>query len=200
MASGSVLYLVRHGESAGNVNPGARRSEDPPLTDQGLAQASRAATALARLGIDAVYSSPLRRARETAEAIADAAGLEVRVRPELGEVDMGALADAATAEGRAERDAIFQAWLAGDRSRAFPGGEDFPAVLRRVREGLRAILAEAPAARVAVVTHRMAIAAAAELAGSEARGACPNGAITTIVPEDGDRLRLEAWGDARHLG
>ncbi len=203
MPGGSILYLVRHGESAGNVNPAARRSDDPPLTDRGLAQASRAATALGRLGIDAVYSSPLRRARETAEAIADAAGLTVRIAEGFTEVDMGSLGDPETPGSRSERDAIFSAWLAGDRSRAFPGGEDFPAVVRRVRDGLRAIVAAAPGARVAVVTHRIAIAAAAALCAPGGAavppGACPNGAITTIESQDGDRFRLVAWGDARHL-
>lgn len=67
--SPTVLHLVRHGESAGNVNPGLRRSDDPPLTDRGRDQAARAAAALARIGLEAVYSSPLRRARETAEVV-----------------------------------------------------------------------------------------------------------------------------------
>ncbi len=203
MASGSVVYLVRHGESAGNVNLGMRRSDDPPLTERGRAQASRAAAALAKVGIDAVYSSPLRRARETAEAIAAASGAPVRVVEGFAEVGMGTLSDPETPEGRAEREAIFSAWLAGDRSRAFPGGEDFAAVVRRVREGLRTLAGAAPGARIALVTHRMPIAAAA--ASSEAGGAtvppggCANGSITSLESEDGERWRLVAWGDARHL-
>ena len=81
----------------------------------------------------------------------------------FAEVDMGAFANPETPEARAERDAIFSAWLTGDRSRPFPGGEDFSAVVRRVREGLRAIFGAAPCARVAIVTHRMPIAAATAL-------------------------------------
>ncbi len=199
MASGSVLYLVRHGESAGNVNPALGRQEDPPLTDRGRSQATRAAAALARAGVDAVYSSPLRRARETAEAIAAAAGVRVQIVGGFAEVDMGALSDPDTPAGRAEREAIFSAWLAGDRSRAFPGGEDFAAVVRRVREGLLAVSGQAPGGRV-VVTHRMAIAAAAALCApggaSVAPGGCPNGSITTLLAEDGDGWCLVAWGDA----
>jgi ribonuclease H / adenosylcobalamin/alpha-ribazole phosphatase len=201
MASGSVFYLVRHGESAGNVNVGLRRSEDPPLTERGRAQAARAAAALAPLRIHEVCSSPLRRARETAEVIAAAAGVALRVVEGFAEVDMGSLSDSETPEGRAEREAIFSAWLAGDRTRGFPGGEDFAAVVRRVREGLRTLAAAAPGARIALVTHRMPIAAAA--ASSEAGGAtvpaggCPNGSITTLESGDGERWRLAGWGDAR---
>jgi ribonuclease H / adenosylcobalamin/alpha-ribazole phosphatase len=202
MPGESVVYLVRHGESVGNVNPAARRRDDPPLTDRGRAQANQAAAALARIGIDAVFSSPLRRARETADAIGAASGVGVRVVDGFGEVDMGALSDPDTPEERRERDAIFSAWLAGDRSRPFPEGEDFPAVLRRVREGLRTVLEAAAPARIAVVTHRIPIAAAAELCepgGTISFGACPNGSITTLQPEAGDRWHLVAWGDARHL-
>jgi broad specificity phosphatase PhoE len=201
MTSGNVLYLVRHGESAGNVNLGLRRSDDPPLTERGRAQAARAAAALAELRIEGVCSSPLRRARETAEIIAAAAGVAFRVVEGFAEVDMGALSDSETPEGRAERQAIFSAWLAGDRTPAFPGGEDFAAVVRRVREGLRTLAAAAPGWRIALVTHRMPIAAAAAL--SETGGAavpagvCPNGSITTIESEDGERWHLVAWGDAR---
>ncbi len=195
---------VRHGESAGNVNPASRRSDDPPLTERGRAQAARAAAALSRIGIDAVCSSPLRRARETAEAIAAAACAgAARTVQGFAEVDMGALSDAETPDGRAERESIFEAWLAGDRRRAFPGGEDFEAVVRRVREGLRALAAASPGARIVLVTHRMPIAAAAamcEAGGATASaGGCANGSITAIESEDGERWRLVAWGDARHL-
>ena len=201
MASGNVLYLVRHGESAGNVNLGLRRSDDPPLTERGRAQATRAAAVLAELRIEEVCNSPLRRARETAAIIAAASGLAPRVVEGFAEVDMGALSDSGTPEDLAERQAIFSAWLAGDRARTFPGGEDFAAVVRRVREGLRLLAAASPGRRIALVTHRMPIAAAAALSekGGAAvpAGGCPNGSITTLESEDGERWRLVAWGEAR---
>ena len=203
MANASLLHLVRHGESLGNVDPTRRRRDDPPLTDRGRAQAARVAAALARAGIDHVFSSPLRRARETAEAIAAATGLTARIVQGLGEVDMGSLSDAETPSDRTLREAIFAEWLAGERGRGFPGGEDFAAVARRVRDGLHAVARAAPGARVAVVTHRIPIAAAAEACdaagGPALRGACPNGSITTLQAGADGRWRLVAWGDARHL-
>lgn len=201
MATGTLLLLVRHGESAGNVDPGLRRGADPALTDRGRDQADRAAAALRGAGLAAIYCSPLRRARETADAVARVAGLAVQVVDGFAEVDMGSLSDSVGEEDRARREAIFAAWLAGDRSRSFPGGEDFSAVARRVREGLATIASRSPGLRVAVVTHRMPIAAAASLClegGAGARGPCANGSITT-VREEGGRFHLVEWCDVRHL-
>ncbi len=182
----TLVHLVRHGESAGNVDPTLPRGDDPPLTARGEAQAAAAATQIARLGVDAIFSSPVRRARETAERVAGAVRLPVTLVAGLGEVDMGSLSNAATASERAEREAIFSAWLAGDRRRAFPEGEDFGAVLRRVSAALE--LACARGGAVAVVTHRMAIAAALSLCVppdlARPAGPCPNGSITTIRRDD----------------
>jgi len=195
----AIVLLVRHGESAANADAAVPRRDDPPLTARGRDQAARAAAALARTGIDALFSSPLRRARETADAIAAATGLASAVLPGLAEVGMGALSDPDSPEGRAERDAIFSAWLAGDRRRGFPGGETFAAVTGRVREALLAAARGRPGARVAMVTHRVPIAAAAALAGhAGAPGGCPNGSITELR-QDGERWTLVAYGEARHL-
>jgi broad specificity phosphatase PhoE len=203
MPTPTTLYLVRHGESAANVDPAARRRDDPPLTERGRAHAARAASALAGAGLAQVCASPLRRARETAETIAAAAGVPVRVVHGLQEVDMGSLAAADAGAGRAEREAIFAAWLAGDRRRRFPGGEDFSAVARRVSERLRAVAREAPGARVALVTHRMPIAAAASLCaaggGAVPPGGCANGSITVVEVDGAGGFRLVTYGDARHL-
>ena len=202
MTSATVLYLVRHGESIGNLVPGSRRSDDPPLTPRGREQAEAAAASLASSGVDAVLSSRLRRARETAAAIAAVSGLTAGVVDGFAEVDMGVLADAGTPEGRAERDAIFSAWLAGDYRRAFPGGEDFAGVMSRTSEGLHALGRRFQGMRVALVTHRMPIAAAVALCApgksTAPPSACRNGSITTLQA-DGESWRLVAWADAAHL-
>jgi probable phosphoglycerate mutase len=203
MARATSVFLVRHGESLGNVTPGLARSADPPLTERGRSQASRAAGALTALGIDAVLSSPLRRARETAAAIGAAAGITVEPVDGFQEVDMGDLSDPRTDDERAARKAIFGAWLAGDYRRPFPGGEDFAAIVRRVRRALAALAVERPRSRVAIVTHRMPIAAAAIAVQPEGAtlvpGACANGSITALAPDARGELRLATWADARHL-
>src|SRR5512133_2364276 len=193
----TLVHLVRHGESAGNVDPTLPRSDDPPLTARGQAQAHEAATTIARLGVVAVYSSPVRRARQTAERIAAAVGLPITLVPALGEVDMGSLSTATHPDQRSERDAIFSAWLAGDRRRSFPGGEDFGAVLRRVSAALEHACARGHA--VAVVTHRMPIAAALSLCApldpSRPVGPCANGSITTLQRDGAGGWALPAGVD-----
>jgi len=194
-----IIHLVRHGESLGNVEPARFRRGDPPLTPRGCEQAARVAEELRHSGICAVFSSPLRRAVETAEVIAASAGLETQGTSGFHEVDMGRLSNPETAEARVERDAIFSAWLAGDYRQGFPGGEDFAAVMRRVRAALGAVVQSVGAdARVAVVSHRMAIAAAAALcqpAGAAVKpGGCPNCSITTLRWEDTGLWHLVAWG------
>lgn len=195
-----LVHLVRHGESSGNVDPALFRQGDPPLTPRGREQAARVAEALRAAGLDAVFSSPLRRARETAEAIAAAAGLEVRAASGFHEVDMGRLSRPESAADRAERDALFAAWLAGDRGRGFPGGEDFPAVVRRVEAGLAALAAAtAGGGRLAVVSHRIAIAAAVALGapGGDPPGACAYCSVTTLRRDGDGPWRLEAAPHAR---
>ena len=84
------ILLVRHGQSTFNVE-GRLPSQIPniPLTDEGRRQAHEAAVALAGLQISAIISSPLQRARETAEIIARGWGLPVREESRLMDTEMG---------------------------------------------------------------------------------------------------------------
>ncbi|HEV8192798.1 MAG TPA: histidine phosphatase family protein [Ktedonobacterales bacterium] len=88
-----MLFLVRHGQATFNVE-GRHPGQLPgiPLTDEGRRQAHQAAVALSALPLSAVVSSPLERARETAEIIAHGWGLPVRSDPRLMDTDVGAWA------------------------------------------------------------------------------------------------------------
>jgi broad specificity phosphatase PhoE len=85
-----MLFLVRHGQATFNVE-GRHPGQLPgiPLTDEGRRQAHQAAVALSALPLSAVISSPLERARETAEIIARGWGLPVRTDPRLMDTDVG---------------------------------------------------------------------------------------------------------------
>jgi probable phosphoglycerate mutase len=85
---GRVL-LVRHGRTMANAADQLMGRADPDLDDIGREQATALAVCLAQQRIDAVFSSPLRRAMQTAEAIAHACKLDVQVSPELAEMDFG---------------------------------------------------------------------------------------------------------------
>src|SRR5438876_6692501 len=85
----TTLILARHGETDWNRDGRFQGHADPPLNDRGREQARSLADALADQPIEAIYSSDLRRAHETAQIVAQRQGLEVLVDPDLRERDVG---------------------------------------------------------------------------------------------------------------
>jgi broad specificity phosphatase PhoE len=147
------LLLLRHGQTALSVERRYSGHGDPELTPLGHAQAAGAAARLAGLpGIAAVLTSPLLRARQTAQAVAEATGAPLVVRDALIETDFGAWEGLTFAEARQRDPELHAAWL-GSEEVAPPGGESFAAVGRRVAEELAAVLRQYPGATVVVVTH-----------------------------------------------
>ncbi len=149
------LFLVRHGETLANREFRYIGSRDDVLSPTGKIQATQLAAALAPLPITSVYSSPLQRARLTAEAIATPHRLEVRVASELRECDFGAWEGLSRAEvlARSPEDArLLQTWER-DATIAPPGGESFTTMQRRVTAFVEQ-LAEAHAGQaLALVSH-----------------------------------------------
>jgi len=84
------LYLVRHGETDGNVNRWYQGTTDIPLNERGRAQAKALSHYFASIPFTAIYSSTLSRAKETAEIVAAPHGLEVQPYAELSEINFGA--------------------------------------------------------------------------------------------------------------
>lgn len=149
------VLLLRHGQSPLSAARRYSGRGDPDLTEVGYSQATAAATALvARYldGIGGVVSSPLRRARQTAEPLAGLLGLEVAVEDRFTETDFGAW-EGLTFPEAAERDPdLHRSWLS-DSAVAPPGGESFDAVTERVRAGLDGVLAAHTGRTVVVVSH-----------------------------------------------
>lgn len=146
------LLLLRHGQTALSVQRRYSGHGDPVLTEAGRAQAAGAAARLAALPVDAVLTSPLRRAHDTATAVAAATGAPLVVRPGLIETDFGAWEGLTFAEARARDPELHGRWL-GAEDVAPPGGESFGQVRERVEAERAAIVAEHPAATLVVVTH-----------------------------------------------
>jgi broad specificity phosphatase PhoE len=147
------LLLLRHGQTALSVERRYSGHGDPELTPLGRAQAAGAAARLAALpGVAAVLTSPLRRARQTAQAVADATGAPLVVRDALIETDFGAWEGLTFAEARARDPELHAAWL-GSEDVAPPGGESFVAVGRRMAAERAEVVAEHPGATVVLVSH-----------------------------------------------
>jgi ribonuclease H / adenosylcobalamin/alpha-ribazole phosphatase len=147
-----TTVLLRHGETA--LSGGRRFSGrgDIPLTETGERQAAAAASRLAERKIDAIVTSPLRRARQTAEAVAAATGVAVEVDEGLMELDFGDWEGLSFGEARARWPAELTAWLA-DPAVAPPGGESFDQAAARVGPALDRVVAAHPGQVVVVVSH-----------------------------------------------
>jgi broad specificity phosphatase PhoE/ribonuclease HI len=144
--------LLRHGQTELSVQKRFSGTGEQPLTAYGRVQAAAAAARLAGSGATAVVSSPLRRARETAELVADALGVEVAVEPGLRETDFGDWEGYTFAEVRQKWPRELDAWLA-DPSVAPPYGESFDATTSRVRQARTRVLRSYDGQRVVLVSH-----------------------------------------------
>ncbi|MFJ5634955.1 bifunctional RNase H/acid phosphatase [Streptomyces goshikiensis] len=156
MGTPATFVLLRHGETA--LTPQKRFSgsggTDPELSPAGRRQAVAVAEALAARGtVQAVVSSPLRRCRETAQAVADRLGLAVVVEDGLRETDFGAWEGLTFGEVRERFPDDLQAWLDSPKAAPTGGGESFSAVTRRVSATRDRLLAAYAGRTVLVVTH-----------------------------------------------
>ena len=155
-----ILTLVRHGQTSANIDGVWHGSIDTPLTELGREQARRVAAYVAATHSDtrAVFASPLRRAVETASAIAEALAAEVQLDEALTEYHLGAW------EGRSYRDLhrLERMWerMAEDPDFAPPEGESSRQVAERTLGALRRIAADPAGGRVVVVSHGGALALA----------------------------------------
>ena len=155
----TLLLLVRHGQTAttGTLLPG--RAPGLHLADTGRAQAQRAADRIAELQrVDAVYTSPLERARETAAPIAKAVGQRARVERGLLEADFGAWTGRRLAELMK-----LPEWSTVQRAPSifrFPDGESFAEMQHRIVTTLGRIAAAHPGGVVVCVSHADPIKAA----------------------------------------
>ncbi|GAA3467734.1 bifunctional RNase H/acid phosphatase [Nonomuraea roseola] len=148
------LLLLRHGETPLSAERRFSGLGDPELTPNGLAQAEAAARRLSAppYRLDVVVSSPLKRARRTAEAVAGLAGLDVEVDEELRETDFGAWEGHTFTEIQRRWPAELAAWLA-DPTAAPPQGESFAEVARRVEAARDRLLERYEGRTVLVVSH-----------------------------------------------
>lgn len=147
------LVLLRHGQTELSVQRRYSGHGDPELTALGHQQAAAAAARLGMLPeVAAVVSSPLRRARQTASAVAEATGAPLITRDALIETDFGGWEGLTFGEA-AERDKeLHAAWLCSEDV-APPGGESFADVGRRIAAEQAALLETYPGGTVVVVSH-----------------------------------------------
>ena len=206
MGAPSTLLLLRHGETEHTAQKRFSGSDgaDPPLTSEGERQARAAADRLVREGaVDAVVSSPMRRARQTADIVADALGQEVHEVADVRECAFGEWVGLTFAEVQEGWPELLASWLA-DPTVAAPGGESFDAVRRRVQVARDKLLARHPHRTVLVVTHVVPV----KLLVADALGAplsvvyrmeLSPASLTEVQWYEGGATSMRRFNDAAHL-
>jgi broad specificity phosphatase PhoE len=191
----TTILLARHGESDWNRAKRWQGQSDRPLTDLGRVQARALAERLAVTELDAVYSSDLQRARETAEIVARSRGLDVEVVAELREVDVGSWSGLTRSEAEQRFPEAYRRWVAGGEG--WDDGETYEQLSERVVGAVYAIAADHPGERVLVVAHGGSIRAVhATALGVDVhtyrriRRVEPNATLSAVCVEDGRLTEL----------
>jgi len=147
------LLIIRHGETEWNREERFRGRADLGLTPKGRAQAEALARRLSSWDIAAVYSSPLRRARQTADIIARSKGLEARILEDLIDIDYGQWQGLSPEEAAARDGGLFCLWSSAPHRVKFPGGESLDDVRERATRALAYIRDRHPGETIAAVSH-----------------------------------------------
>ena len=145
--------LVRHTEPEASALGRCYGRLDVDLSERGRRRADAVGAALAEFGVQVLYSSPLRRAEETARLIGARLGLEPRVHEGLAEIDFGQLEGRTYDEIAASEPALYRLWMERPTAVRFPGGESYSDLRDRVSDVFAEIRGEHSGSVVAVVAH-----------------------------------------------
>ncbi len=147
------LFLVRHGETSWNADAIYRGRSNVPLSATGRVQAACLGRRLSSEGLTAIYTSPLGRATETADAIARHVGVQSVVEPDLTDLHCGEWEGLTDEEVKVRYPELRRTWLATPHLVRLPGGEALDDVLARVSRVLDRICGGEGV--VALVSHRV---------------------------------------------
>ena len=147
----TTIFLARHGESDWNAANRFQGHSDRPLTDLGRRQAEALADAVGQEKVDAIYSSPLIRALETARIVGARTGLGVLEDADLREVDTGGWSGLSRQEVQERFPEGFERWASGGAG--WEDGESYEEMAERTLRAVRRIAEAHPGGRVLVVSH-----------------------------------------------
>lgn len=173
------LCLIRHGQTDWNLEGRYQGQSDVPLNENGIAQARSLIERLNGQTFAAVYSSDLKRARQTAKPIANELGLPVQIEPRLREINQGEWEGVLVEDIKARYAKLWSQRTVDPASVRPPGGETVAEVAERVYAALDDIARLFPTERVLIVSHGLSIATAI----CRDRG-IPVGGAYTVIPDN----------------
>jgi probable phosphoglycerate mutase len=153
----TTLILCRHGESEGNCEARFGGQGPTPLTARGRVQARAAGNVLAGSGVDAVYTSDLPRAAETAALIGESVGLQARPTRALRERCVGELTGLTFDEARVRFPDAFAALMRREANSCPPGGETYTQCRARAASFLDRAMTDHAGGRVLMVSHNLTL-------------------------------------------
>jgi probable phosphoglycerate mutase len=198
-----MLLVVRHGETAWNVEGRIQGHRDSPLTPAGVAQARAVAERLRGERLSALFGSDLGRAVETARHVADATRLALRLHPGLRERAYGVFEGLTWEEIERTWPEDFARARARDPEHVVPAGESAARFRERVLATLARIAASSAGKRIAIVTHGGVLDVlyreVRKLSLAAPREHSVRNATLNVFRWSAGALELERWGDLDHL-
>jgi len=195
------LTLIRHGETLWNKEGRIQGRSDVELSDAGIEQARRLALSLKDSDIDAIHTSPLKRAYRTAEIINSFHGRMIEVHSELMEMDQGDFEGLSFKELMAREKEFLHRWVADPASVRMPRGETLTELQNRAWHPIEKIIAGSQ--NVLVVAHNFTIAAILcrlrKINLSEFRSTCVDNASKTLINIREGQAHIEVMNDRSHL-
>jgi len=197
------IIIARHGETDWNVGEAFRGRLDVGLNETGLAQAEALGEGLSAFAVEAVYSSPLKRAVDTATAVAAHHGLRISIAPGLVDFDYGAWQGLSHQEVKEHYPDLYQRWLAEPHLVTMPDGESLGEVRQRAGKVVDSAVA-AHGGTVVLVSHRVVnkvlICSLLGLDDSHFWNIRQDVAGITVFECEGGRFTLTRHNDTSHLG
>ncbi|CAG4887430.1 histidine phosphatase family protein [Paraburkholderia saeva] len=203
------VLFIRHGETDWNRIKRIQGHIDIPLAAGGIEQAQKLAQRLAREAaqgarLDAIYSSDLMRAQQTAQPVADALGMQIELRDSLRERSYGAFQGHDSDEIAVRFPDEYAHWQTRDPGFAPPHGESMRMFYHRVVHAIEPLVAAHPHGRIACVAHGGVLDCVYRFANSLPLDAPRSYALLNtslnVVDFDGGAATVVSWADVEHLG
>jgi probable phosphoglycerate mutase len=202
------ICFIRHGETDWNVDRRIQGQTDIPLNETGRSQALAMAFSAAHHNFDAIYSSDLMRAHDTANMLASRRGLDIKTLPQLRERHYGIFQGITAAEGRQRHPEAHAHYIARDPAYDFETGESMHAFAARIEAAVSEMTRHHDKQTIAAVTH----AGVLDILYRKSTGRplhtprdfiIPNCALNWFLFDnhgpDGKGWHLEAWDDHHYL-
>lgn len=199
------LYLIRHCQSMGNIQHRFQGRFDADVSPDGEKQLELLGLRFRNEPIDVIYTSPLKRARATAEAVAKYhPGIAVIAEPGFTEIDCGRMENLLLSEVAKLFPEVAMNWDKSPDLCEFPGGETMREVYERVNGALDRVIADNPGKTIVITTHGGALrniyarVQFGELTGIRESEVFGNTGVSTLIAGEG-KLRFESVNDLDHL-